>query len=340
MNNRLIISLLLLTIILHACKKSDPGGGMPNTSPYLRLVESKGINEEGEVSWKDSVFYTGEKVSELREYINDPLDGFIEYHRDEIEYPDQNTIVKTEYEVNSNTLELDPRSKSTFILDNELIAEQLYHEFYNNQWYDVSMAVYTYDDGLLQEITSWWHDINTWVEIVKIVFSYNGEDLEMVINYLNHGGIWVETSKYEYLYQAGRINQSILSRYDEGSMEWTPYFRFDIDYEAHLVSSTQIYEYDTVLSQWEYIGERSYDYDNQGILLSERRFSADNGHISFTDHTYEPGHGNYEQIYQQDATLFNPWMPFPTDNRQLPIPTPRHSYETLIPSWPRHRSVR
>ena len=312
MKNRLIISLLLLAIVVPACKKSDPGGGMPSPSPYMRLVESKGTNAEGEVIWKDSAFYIGENVSELRRYNNDPLDGFIEYQRDEMEYPDQNTIVKTEYEINPNTLELDPRSRSTFILDNGLLAEQLNHESYNNQWYDVSMVAYTYDDGLLREITSRWFDINTWVEMVKITFIYNSEDLERIILFLNDENNWIEDAKWEYFYQTGRIKQCILSRYDEGSMEWNPYFRYDIDYEAHLVSSTQFYEYDSVLSQWEYMGERSYDYDNQGILLSERRFSAENGHISFTDHTYEPGQGNYEQIYQQDATLFIPWMPFPT----------------------------
>ncbi len=287
----LVFACMAIPLLL-SCDKEDG----KNSHRIKQVIYDDSGGDDSDYKW---VFYYNN---------NDQLIQMIHHEKDDYGSWEEDRIVEFEYgssvttATRSNLTYGNPEitSRSEYIIQNNLMMEELY---------------FSVDDDQLK--ISW-----------KWVYQYSGTDLTGWKSYDDVDGVFKQDGRAEYSYQNGRLSE-YLYEYLNNSSVWTPSDRETFSYSGDHMSGWIDFNYDnsgrcyeSVKSEYSYADNRlfridyfvidtltngwqsepyhrvTYDYDSNGYLAEW--LDEDGDKITYE---YEEGNGNAKLFFYYPESL-------------------------------------
>jgi hypothetical protein len=303
--------MVLLAAIAVSCKKddddSDNGGTVPGGSRISEWISYDNGNEDD----KGVITYENNRVKQILGYYNNGKGDWEEEWREDVEYPDANTIVLTGSYMEGLVWMNEYRDKMTYSGEN--ITEYISYDFDDGNWIPYDRDTYSYSDGLVQQMSDYNYIDENWVESLRNTFDYDANLLVQMTGYLNFQGSWEQNMKLVYEYNGSLLDRMVQLFYNPGKDGWDSSYMVQLDYSGGKVSKASFFEYED--SNWISDGTTDFLYNNQGNIASwEEIYEGDSWKIAFT---YASGTGNFSQVYAVEAlNIWDFWHPFPTKSEE------------------------
>jgi hypothetical protein len=297
--NRISALILLASLFLIVtCKKDDVNG------PKYRVVEWNDYYN-GVQDGKSLLSYAGDKISSISQYnYYSRGDSSVT----EVEYPDDNSIVMTDYFKGNGSL-MESHKQVMEIQDGQ-VTQLTTYSFHEGIWepeYKLNLTMGGSGNLILEEILAFYYN-EEWDPIVKKINEYDGSRLIQSIYYYYYEDEWFISFKEVIAYNGDNIVNIIDYEFLDGS--YYENYKYDFQYDGKNMTRIDTYEYDS--AAWNPGGYISFTYDQFENLES---ITDIDGYK--TEYIYEEGKGNYRQIYfNSGGLLSNMYLPMPTKSKQ------------------------
>jgi YD repeat-containing protein len=240
---------------------------------------------------------------------NEQLIQMIHHEKDDYGSWEEDRIVEFEYGSSVTTatrsdlvLYGDPKmlSRSEYNIQNNLIMEELYLDYDEDQWVVAWKWAYQYSGADLIG----WRSYNDVDGVLKqdgrAEYSYrDGKLTEYLYEYLNNTNNWVPIDRETFSYSGDHLSGWIDFNYDNTG-KWIEYYKSEYSYADGRVFKIEYYDIDTLTNAWksEPYNRVTYDYDSNGCLAGWLDDDGDK-----TTYEYEEGHGNAKLFYYYPESL-------------------------------------
>jgi len=289
---RTVLCILALSCLLSCTNDDEPSGDVDSiTFRVKEILSTYTDNSVVEEEEKLILSYNNELLIEIIEYEKENGTWEEEY-KSEINYQgDWVNIIDFEKEGGIWVEDQDWNMRLKIVNGRIEIAESTSDS-------NVYETVYNYSGDKLISIQEFYDGVNEY----KMEFSYNGDNPQEVIEYHFQEENWIAVMKIEYNYSEGQLTQVISSYFNNES--WQVSEKQEYIYSSDRV--VKIDEYYWMNNNWENFGRSTnFEYNNEGLLVSEREIYSEGGNSRLQEYLYEEGRGNLKLFMEINYYNYN-----------------------------------
>jgi len=297
---RTVLCFLALSCVLSCSKDDEPGGDVdPITFRVKEILSTYTDNSVVEEEGKLILSYNNELLIEIIEYEKENGTWEEEY-KSELNYEgDWVNIRDFEKEGGIWVEDQDWNMRVKIVNGRIEIQESTYDS-------DVHQTVFNYTGDKLISIQEFYDGVNEY----KLEFSYNDVDLQEVIEYYYQEGNWMAVMKFQFSYSEGQLTQSISSYFNNDT--WQVSEKYEYFYSVDKL--VKIDEYYWINNSWENYGRSTnFEYNDEGLLVSEREMYSEGGNSRLQKYLYEEGRGNLKLFMEINYYNYN----YPTPQKPV-----------------------
>ena len=316
-----VLIVIVFLILSQSCKKKNSDADENHT--VYRLQESIYFDNDNEKK-KTEYYYENDLLTQSILYDSVENNQWIEEIKDEIQYPDENSIINITYIKHDSSWK--PIYKEEMKFDNGRITEFTSYSMYIDNWVITSEKTYTYAESQLQqEFYTFYADTDFTLK-QKFEYDYSGSTLNQATVYYFLDNKWNLFYEQEFTYHGSEPENILAYAFNSSDSSWLFYFKMEFEYNSGKMMNVNYYQYDIEHSIWNYEWREEFDYDEFGNVSMWNMIDIDYDQGERTLFNYEKGIGNVNQIYYHETfygTYF--WYPFPTKSCQ------KKGFPTLFP---------
>ena len=304
--NKTALIFILSLLLLSACKKDNPGGGI-NTTNYYRLSELTAA-DENMLDVKIVFTYEDNKVKEALKYDYTMKEQWRLANKNVLTYPEANKAINTHYVFIPNDSSWNEEFKHEISLENGNITEDILY-FWNNVWEPFDKWMHTYSNDLITQSFRYERNNWEWTSRDRHDYIYEGDLLKQVAMYIPETEGWalVKDMHYEYEYTQLKWIYTMMGV----SGIWDTAFKTRLYYKNNRVYISD--DYSMTQSGWTLSSTNDYEYDDHGNIIKWQNVDLNPVSYFRLDFKYEAGKGNFDQVFRTDYNEpWNFWMPWPT----------------------------
>lgn len=293
---RTVLCILALSCALSCNNDDDPSGDVDNKAFRVKEVlstytDNSVIEEEG----KSVLSYNNEVLIEIIEYEKENGTWEEEY-KSELNYQGEWVDIINFNKEGDKWVE-DQNWNMTMKIVNGRI--EITKSTSDSNVYE---TVYNYSGDKLISIKESYDGVDEY----RMEFSYNGDNPQELIEYYFQEGNWIAVMKVQYNYSEGQLTQIISSYFNNENWQFSE--KYEYFYSGDKL--VKIDEYMWTGENWENYGRNTnFEYNSEGLLVSEREMYSEGGNSSLQEYLYEEGRGNLKLF--MEINYYNYYYPTP-----------------------------
>lgn len=289
MKIRNLLFTLAAVLIFTSCEKKDDNSLPKNSHRLIRAYMEK----EGYL-YIDSLFYEGEKLTDIMKYFNNGNGTWILTDSTHITYDgSQVTVLESSFEAPDWV----PQDKYEFTMDDGLMTQEIGSEYNRGTWDLGWKWTYQYSGSNLKSWQSYYPDENGDLKMDnKCEYTYQNGKLVESMQYDLNGETWTQYEKTTYLYDEAKLINWTENRKNL-SDSWFQYYKSDLSYTGDLVSQMDQYGWNPNTSDWESAKSSAFTYNSNDYLYEITTEYSYSSSPEYTSYEYEEGNGNAKLFY-------------------------------------------
>jgi len=272
-----------------------------DTALSYRIKQVVYDNEGTSNDWKYIFTYEGEKLVKVTEYEKDADGNWVEYSKSDYSYSGENATITDYYYTNEWVID----EKYEYLIQNDLLMQELYYFYDDGDWINSSKWVYQYSGGNLTGYQSFYdyNEDGTLEEDYKGEYVYQNNKLTEYKDYeIDNSGNWQQYDREIITYNGDKL--STWTDYDlDESSNWIEMDKAEYQYSGNNISQINYFTQNDELTQWQTDGTKTFSYDSNDYLTEE--ITESGRKITYE---YEEGTGNAQFFwyYPEDLVYGEP----------------------------------
>lgn len=266
-------------------------------------VKSWQAYKDGILVTETNLKYDGNRISRAEIFDSDEGTDSV---RKMIAYPDRYSATVVDYGLQgggaNDTLREDLQ------IDNGRVSMSTFFKRIAGEWYADERIVLDYDnDRVISEFRSYYLN-EAWRNYLCYSYSYSGDHIDYITVYISQdGSSFTEMAREFWTYEGDRLVNTTVSFPAGGG--YNPASMVSYQYSGDRLDQLFLFIY--VGGNWVQRGRPvNIYYDSNGNVTSWS--DPDDLWTGSHEFTYEPGEGNYREIFAYSYTSFRDYFPMPT----------------------------